>query len=1210
MNVNTDLNLNFTQRHITFKKDSPNNFPSLMFNMNKSNKSNLLLKTTPMINSFFNNQNKNINLNKNDRNKIGINENDNKNNENNKNESNSSSNKKRNINNNGNHSKNSSNINSSSLSKSINKSKMGNKSNSSKILNFSGSSNSKTISKKPTKKHNKKNSKRNSKRSSQNSNNKDNKDKDRQNEINTNINDDQKNNENNIPRNKKHQLTLSQIRVYQRNNTINNTNVFEFKNMLNKASKLNFGLNKIKLNLGNLSPTHSKKNLPIIRNKKDNMSLPKYVYSYEENSDTNYNNNILFLSKFSTNNNDEANNLKLVKCIKQKGAELFLSPVNKNINRNYSKDYLVPLNRLKFTSSNFCINSKKSSDYIKTTNTFKYINRNNSENMSNEKYVSNFNSNNKNKNYFRTNTNATNTLSDININIFSSSINTLSSRNLPITKKNTKKNSICKFDEIKKKKNLEIDESNNDSDFINENNVFSDDDIKNSSTNKFGIPIPRKRRENTQSMNINMAQNFKKNFYSLGLHSTKNLFNRPKKKSFMHMLSEKNLMSDKGLLNSLKTFSDYNDFYQDNSGKSIYVLNHLFRHSKKEYKKLKYKEKDYINHQKEKIENIIANDDFTSRSSYNDKLVLLKKEFLDKDISNFIENKSKELIPKNFFDTEREILFDEKNKEKEDYLYKIFKDPNKYIFSIIYKYCNLNEIINKRYFKHFYPSNKIKTIQTNVIPINETKKLKYNENRNFIIQFIKEKYNFYSSIYQTVIYRRDLRKFISRRIKSKMGNNNSNVLEEERKCSESFILLKISLYLNKGLYKFISSIQKPFGQIEHKRKRIWYTIERGPIEKQTNKRQKRASINLGKGGRRQSTYLTLLKSFKQKEADKEKEKDKEKSKIERKATSFMPGRVRMSISGDLNVKTKDFGSNKDEFKRKEMSSSKSYKFRDSNGLNKIKNNDIIIEEKSIDESSSHSILDDAKSKRLNKSRNFLSNRISSYSSSESSDSSSGHLIIKDFEEMDEKINKFKFSTNKQLFGRNDIMRRESLNTRLNRLMQEDNCYKTKSPNNEKKNEIIIRLAGYDTLTKEAMSIKVKELEEKSPIAQLFNKFVLIIEKRKEKLFEELLNEEEKKYIRLKKNFNEFLNMQQSYTGNTLLIYAAQNGVKNIAQSLLMRKCDPNIQNIFGNTALHMAYKTNNMALVYLLKGFGALENIKNESGLRPVQMTFFEKSII
>ena len=60
----------------------------------------------------------------------------------------------------------------------------------------------------------------------------------------------------------------------------------------------------------------------------------------------------------------------------------------------------------------------------------------------------------------------------------------------------------------------------------------------------------------------------------------------------------------------------------------------------------------------------------------------------------------------------------------------------------------------------------------------------------------------------------------------------------------------------------------------------------------------------------------------------------------------------------------------------------------------------------------------------------------------------------------------------------------------------------------------------------------------------------------------------------------------------------------------MRNCDPNIQNIFGNTAMHMAYKTNNMAIVYLLKGFGAKENIKNESGLRPIQMTTFEESII
>ena len=983
--------------------------------------------------------------------------------------------------------------------------------------------------------------------------------------------------------------------------------MFEFKNLLNKASKINFGQNKIKLNLGNLSPTHSKKNLPVIKNKKDNMSLSKYIYTFEENSDSNYNNNILFLSKFSISNIDESNNLKLIKCVKQKGAELFLSPVTRNFNRNYSKDYLISLNRLKFTSSNFCINSSQSNKYIKTTNTFKYINRNNIENMTNDKNVSNFNINSRNDN-FRLKTDMTNTLSDINLNIYNSSKNTFSSKKLPISYKNSLKNNLGEFQEIKKEKNIEIDNSNNDTDSFNEINAFSDNEIPSSTTNKYGIPLPKRVREKTLSMNSIMEQNFRKNFNSIGMHSTKNLFNRSKQNSFRHILSEKNLIKDKEFLFSLKTSNDKIDFYQDNLGKNLFVKNRLFKHSKGEFKKLKYIEKDYISHQKEKIENIIVNDEFTNRSSYNDKLILLKKEFLDKDISNYIENKSKELIPKNLFDTEREILFDEKNKENEDYLYKIFKEPDKYIFNFIYNHCNLNKIINKRYFKHFYPSHKIKKIQTNVIHINEKNKLNYKENKNFIVQFIKEKYNFYPYIYKTVIYRRDLKKFISKRIKSKVmkNNNDANEFEEERKCSESYNLLKISLYFNRGLYKFISSIQKPFGQIEYKRKRAWHFIEKDPIEKQMNKKQKRASINLGKGGRRQSTYLSLLKGFKQKESEKEKEKPK----IQKKSTVIFPGKMRMSISGDLNIKPKDFGANKDISKKKSFASSRSYKFRDSNGLNKIKNNDIIIEEKSMEESSSHSVSDDAKSKKFNKSRNFLSKKISSYSSSESSDSSSGHLIIKDFEEMDEKINKYKISTNKQMFGRNHILRRESLNTRLNKLLQEENYYKKKNSHNEKKNEIIIRLAGYDTLTKEAMSIKVKELEEESPLAQLFNKFVLIIEKRKEKLFEELLNEEEKKYIQLKKNFNEFLNMQQSYTGNTLLIYAAQNGVKNIAESLLMRKCDPNIQNIFGNTALHLAYKTNNMALVYLLKGFGALENIKNESGLRPVQMTYFEESIL
>ena len=1209
MNVNNDLNLNFAQRHLPFKNNNKNNFPSLMFNMNKSNKSNLLLKTTPMIKSFFNSQNKNNNLNKNDRDKIVINENDNKINENSKNDSNSfSSTKNRKNNNNGNDSKNNSKYNNSILSKNSNKNKMSNKSNSSKILNFSGSSNSKSISKKANKRHNKKTDKKNSKGSSQNSNNKDSKDK--QNDINTNVNNnrngEQNNIENDIQRNKKHQLTLSKIRVYQRNNTINNINVLEFKSLLNKASKINFGQNKIKLNLGNLSPSHSRKNLPVIRNKKDNLSHPKYVYSYEENNDTIYNNNILFLSKFSSNNNDESNNLKLIKCVKQKGAELFLSPAVRNINRNYSKDFIVPLNKLKFTSSNFSINSTQPNKYIKTTHTFKYFNRNNSDNMTNDKYVSTFNINSRNN--LRLKTNVTNTLSDINLNIYSS-INTFSSKNLPASKKNTSKKDLGEFGEIKTKEKIEMDDNNSDTDSVKELNAFSDDEIKTCSTNKYGIPLPRrKKRETTLSMNSTMGKNFGKNFYFIGMHSSKNLFNRPKKYSFRHLLSEKNLIGVKGFINSLKSSNDNNEYYQDNSGKNIYVRNSLFKHYKNDFKKLKYKEKDYINHQKEKIENIIENDEFTSRSSYNDKLLLLKKEFLDKDISNFIENKSKELIPKNFFDTEREILFDEKNKENEDYLYKIFKEPDKYIFNLIYKHCNLNKIINKRYFKHFYPSNKIKNIQTNVIRINETSKLNYKENKNFIIQFIKEKYNFYPYIYKTIIYRRDLKKLISRRIKSKVMKNNreAHEFEEDRKCSESYIILKMGLCFNAGLYKFISSIEIPFGQIEYKRRRAWQIIERGPIEKQANKKQKRASINLGKGGRRQSTYLSILKGFKQKDS----EKDKEKPKIEKKSTSIFSGRMRMSISGDLIIKPKDFGSNKDETKKKSIASTKSYKIRDSNGLNKVKNSDIIIEEKSVDESSSHSVMEETKSKKLNKSKNFLSNKISSYSSSESSDSSSGHLIIKDFEEMDEKINKFKFSTNKEMFGRDDLMKRESLNTRLNKLLQEENYYKKSNSNNEKRNEIIIKLAGYDTLTKEAMSIKVKELEEKSPTVQLFNKFVLIIEKRKEKLFEELLNEEEKEYMQLKKDFTDFLNMQQSYTGNTLLIYAAQNGVKNIAQSLLMRKCDPNIQNIFGNTALHLAYKTNNMALVYLLKGFGALENIKNESGLRPAQMTFFEESIL
>jgi ankyrin repeat protein len=157
--------------------------------------------------------------------------------------------------------------------------------------------------------------------------------------------------------------------------------------------------------------------------------------------------------------------------------------------------------------------------------------------------------------------------------------------------------------------------------------------------------------------------------------------------------------------------------------------------------------------------------------------------------------------------------------------------------------------------------------------------------------------------------------------------------------------------------------------------------------------------------------------------------------------------------------------------------------------------------------------------------------------------------------------------------------------------------------------MIFKFSGYETLTQESLILKLKELEDNLPFAKLFNQFLLLIEKGKEVLFEELLQEEEKNFSKAGKNIVDFLNVKHSLTGNTLLIYAVQNAEKNIVHSLLKRKCDPNIQNIFGNTALHMAYKLNNFSIVYLLKQNGASDNVKNKSGYTPYQMAFLNEHI-
>ena len=1221
MNKKIDLNFHDLINTKTNYNNNKSNFPSLMFNRNNSNKT---FKALPLINSLLNIKEKNIN-------KINSEEE----------ESNNSENKSKNSS-----AKNKSKTNDSNKTNSHrkgntkkfthNSQKKGNdsksikgsgslKSNSSKLINFSSStvskqkkseenksSNSKSSKssiskfKKESKKSSIKLSKTNSKRSSENSSNKDINDKSKEKEDIKNSNDEKKieNTNNNINQPK--------LRLSQRNNTINNTNVFAFKGLFKKSTLINFGQNKIKLNLGNISPNnHSKKNLPNINSCKTmkgihlkgpknfvksfneenpiNYTQQKYIYSSDEKLDTNFNNNMLVISKFSKNNNDKSSS-QVVKCIKQKGSELFLSPIKTNyLYNNYSKDNSSK--KLILTSSGFFINSGYSSLYSLNNSS----QRNHPEKTDkNLEEFSNLNTKNE------LDQNNINTLSDININ----TINTNSSKimNLGNEDSGSIKNIFGNYLQGKK------DSSRNYLNFKDINSMFLDKEIKNENiSNKKTMDLKRTRRQRDYTITLNNFQpSLNSNSNIFGLKNNNNISKKPKKNLFRHMLTGKNFLNNKGRINSTNNLGL-------STGKKD-ILKKFFFHSKKEFKKLKYNEKDYINHQKEKIENIIINDEFSNKSCDNDQLIIIKKDFLDEKIMDFMDTKSKELIPKQFLDFDREILFLEEDKEKEDYLYNLFKFPNKYILNSIYLNSNLNIIIKKKYLKLFYPSNKIKRFQTSILShsnIFMNKKVS-----NFIVNYIEEKYNLYSYIFEKLEFKRDLRKYLSKRIK-KMNLKNDDDIKIEKEKEHSFMLLKFNTNIIKGFVKFITNFEKPFKHIESKRIKAWNLIRNGPKEKSTNKKGKRGSISLGQGGmggRRPSSYISILKNIK---PPKEKEKEKEKEKSEKKIL-FLNGRNRaMSISGNLNIKSKDLGKNKEDNDKKKLDVKKfSIKNRNSNGLYKLKNNDVIIEEKSNDsQSSSEEKKNTFRSKKSKSTKKLSINKPSSYNSSKnssssdsSSSSSSGKLIIKDFEECEDKINSFNLCSNKLMFGRDiDCPNNESLESRVNKLVQED---KNKIIEDDIKNDLIIKLAGYDSLTKEAMTLKVKELQEKSPLAQLFNKFALLIEKRKESLFEELLKEEEKKFRIEGKNFVNFLNMQQSYTGNTLLIYAAQYGDKNIAQSLLMRNCDPNIQNIFGNTAMHMAYKTNNMAIVYLLKGFGAKENIKNESGLRPIQMTTFEESII
>ena len=142
----------------------------------------------------------------------------------------------------------------------------------------------------------------------------------------------------------------------------------------------------------------------------------------------------------------------------------------------------------------------------------------------------------------------------------------------------------------------------------------------------------------------------------------------------------------------------------------------------------------------------------------------------------------------------------------------------------------------------------------------------------------------------------------------------------------------------------------------------------------------------------------------------------------------------------------------------------------------------------------------------------------------------------------------------------------------------------------------IKFAGIDQLTKEASLIKTQEMEKHLPDAKLFDKFVNILQRRKINQFDFLIQNKEE-------GFNRIINKQEFSTGNTLLIYATQNNLKSIVELLLLKGADPNIQNKFGNSALHIAFKNDNAFIINLLFENNADQKLKNSNGLFPWQMS-------
>ena len=142
----------------------------------------------------------------------------------------------------------------------------------------------------------------------------------------------------------------------------------------------------------------------------------------------------------------------------------------------------------------------------------------------------------------------------------------------------------------------------------------------------------------------------------------------------------------------------------------------------------------------------------------------------------------------------------------------------------------------------------------------------------------------------------------------------------------------------------------------------------------------------------------------------------------------------------------------------------------------------------------------------------------------------------------------------------------------------------------------MQMRDIDKITGKSALIKAIEEEKDTPEIKLFDGIVSILQNRKISTFNELFEDEEE-------NIQKIINYKEFPSGNTMLIYAVKNNLKSAVELLLLKGADPNIQNKFGNSALHEAYIGGNPYIINLLLEYDADDKLKNNRGLLPWQFS-------